>query len=145
MDRLNSLMVALLHAPALHWLVSPGLATITLEGRRSGRRFRFPVGYHDQDGAVVVLCSNAAARRWWRNFREPWPAELRIRGRTRRLVGTLLEPGSAEYAERVGRSFARARFISRNFGFQYEKTRGLTPEQLEALRGYAAVVCFRAP
>ncbi len=142
MDRLNPLVVGLLHAPLLHWLASPGLMTITLEGRRTGRRARFPVGYHDQGDAVVVLVSNASARQWWRNFRSPWPAELRLRGKRRPMTGEVLEPGSEEYRERVGRSFARAAFIPGLFEIDFDRERGLTAEQMKALGEYAAVVRF---
>ena len=137
------LVVALLHAPLLHHLASPGLMTVTLQGRRSGRRIRFPVGYHDQRDAIVVLVSNARNRQWWRNFRDPWAAQLHLRGRTREVVGELLEPGSDEYRERVGRSFRRADFIPRMFEVDFDEERGLTAEQMRALGDYAAVVRFR--
>ena len=52
-DHMNPALVRLLHMPILHWLASPGLMTISLRGRRSGKLFRFPVGYHDQTDAVV--------------------------------------------------------------------------------------------
>ncbi len=145
MDRLNPLVVGMLHAPLLHWLASPGLMTITLNGRRSGRRARFPVGYHDQGDAILVLVSNAENRQWWRNFRTPWPAELQVRGRRRRAMGELLSPGSEEYRERVGRSFRRASFIPRMFEVDFDRERGLTAEQMRALGDYAAVVRFRDP
>ncbi|MCG8588245.1 MAG: nitroreductase/quinone reductase family protein [Proteobacteria bacterium] len=143
MDRLNPLVVGLLHTPGLHHLASPGLMTVTLAGRKSGRRLRFPVGYHDQGDAVVVLVSNARNRRWWRNFRQPWPAELRLRGRTRRVLGEVLQPGSDEYRTRVGRSFRRAAFIPRMFDIDFDRRQGLTAEQMRALGDYAAVVRFQ--
>jgi hypothetical protein len=143
MDRLNPLVVAVLHAPVLHWLASPGLATITLNGRHSGRRVRFPVGYHDQRDAVLILVSNAGDRRWWRNFREPWPAELHVRGRTRQLMGEVLEAGTDVYRERVGRAFSRASFIPRMFGVDFDRDSGLTSGQMLALGEHAAVVRFR--
>ena len=143
MDQLNPLLVTLLHTPLLHWLVSPGLMTITHHGRRSGRRFRFPVGYHDQSDAVLVLIANAYSRQWWRNFEEPRPAALQVRGRTRNVIGEVLESGSAEFRERVGRSFRRADFIPRMFGIDFDRERGLTGEQMRSLGEYMAVVCFR--
>lgn len=143
LDRLNPLLVGLLHAPFVHWLASPGLMTITLKGRRTGRLACFPVGYHDQGDAVLVLVANARSRQWWRNFREPWPATLQLHGRSRKVTGQLLEPGSEEYRERVGRYFGRARFIPRIFEIDFDRERGLSAEQVRALGEYAAVVRFQ--
>jgi hypothetical protein len=142
MDRMNPLIVGVLHSPA-HWLLSPGLMTVSLDGRRTGVRRRFPVGYHDQGDAVVVLVSDAAGRNWWRNFREPWPAELRIRGRTRSVVGEALRPGSDEYRLRAEKSFRRAAFIPRMFEIEFDRQAGLSDEQLKTLGEYAAIVSFR--
>lgn len=142
MDRLNPLVVACLHAPGLHHLLSAGLATITSQGRRSGRRICFPVGYHDQGDAVLVMVSEAAHRSWWRNFREPWPATLRLRGQEREATGLVLSPDDAEYRRRVERSFARAAFIPRIFGIDFDAERGLSADQVEQLAATAAVVRF---
>lgn len=144
MDRMNPLIVGVLHTPLLHHMLSGGLMTVSTRGRRSGRALRFPVGYDDQRDAILVLCSNAPERHWWRNFREPWPAELRVRGRTLAATGELLAPGSEEYAPRVARSFARAAFIPRMFEIDFDRERGLTPADVEKLARYAAVVRFRA-
>ncbi len=151
LDRMNPVIVGLLHTPLLHWLASPGLMTISLRGRRSGGHFRFPVGYHlqpdqgsdQQSNAVLVLVADAKSRQWWRNFESPWPASLQLRGRKREMIGEMLEPGCAEYAERVGRSFRRAAFIPRIFGVDFDRERGLSDEQMKALGDVAAVVCFR--
>ena len=143
-DHMNPALVRLLHTPVLHWLASPGLMTISLRGRRSGHCFRFPVGYHDQSDAVVVLVSEAKGRRWWRNFESPWPATLQIRGSSRNVIGEVLESGSQEYAKRVGMAFARAAFIPRIFGVNFDRVRGLSHEQMKALGETAAVVGFRA-
>jgi hypothetical protein len=143
-DRLNPAVVLLLHTPILHWLASPGLMTVSLRGRRSGKTFRFPVGYHDQSDAVVVLVSEAKGRQWWRNFELPRPATLQLRGRSHSMIGEVLESGSPEYAKRVGMSFARADFIPRIFGIDFDRARGLDHEQMKALGETAAVVRFTA-
>ncbi len=142
-DSMNPALVRLLHTPILHWLASPGLMTISLRGRRSGKFFRFPVGYHDQRDAVVVLVSDAKGRQWWRNFQLPWPATLRVRGRPKEMIGDVLEPGSPEFASRVGDFFARAAFIPRMFGVEFDPAVGLSLEQMKALGETAAVVRFR--
>jgi hypothetical protein len=141
-DYMNPALVRLLHIPGLHWLASPGLMTISLRGRHSGKLFRFPVGYHDQIDAVVVLISDAKGRQWWRNFQSPWPATLRIRGGARDMIGEVLVPGTREFANRVGGFFARAAFIPRMFGVEYDPARGLSHEQMKTFGETAAVVRF---
>jgi deazaflavin-dependent oxidoreductase (nitroreductase family) len=75
----NPVVRALLRSPA-HGLVSGHLALITVTGRRSGRTYTFPVGYH-RDGDVVTIGIDWPDRkRWWRNLREPAPVEIRLRG-----------------------------------------------------------------
>jgi hypothetical protein len=143
-DYMNPAIVRLLHTPVLHWLASPGLMTISLRGRRSGDSFRFPVGYHDQLDAVVVMVSGAKGRRWWRNFESPWRATLQIRGSSRNVIGQVLDSGSHEYAERVGMAFARATFIPRIFGVDFDRARGLSQEQMKALGETIEVVRFCA-
>ncbi len=142
-DRLNPMIVGLLHTPVLHWVASVGLMTITLTGRRSGRTFRFPVGYHDQSDAVLVLVADAKGRQWWRNFESPWPASLEIRGHTREVMGEVLEAGTPEYSTRVGLSFARAAFIPAIFGIRFDRARGLTNDQIASLADTMSAVCFR--
>ncbi len=142
-DSMNLALVRLLHIPVLHWLASAGLMTISLRGRRSGRSFRFPVGYHDQSDAVIVLVSDAKGRQWWRNFESPWPATLQIRGGARDMIGEVLDPGTAEFARRVGDFFARAAFLPRIFGVEFDPTRGLGQEQMKTLGDTAAAVRFR--
>ena len=142
-DSMNPALVQLLHVPVLHWLASPGLATISLRGRRSGKFFRFPVGYHDQRDAVAVFVSDATGSQWWRDVQSPWPATLRVRGRSREMSGDVREPGSPEFASRVGGFFARAAFIPRMFGVEFGPAVGLSHEQMKALGERAAVVRFR--
>jgi deazaflavin-dependent oxidoreductase (nitroreductase family) len=86
----NPLVRALLRSPA-HGLVSSHLALITVTGRRSGRTYTFPVGYH-RDGDVVTIGIDWPDRkRWWRNLREPAPVEIRLAGARR--TGTAVARG----------------------------------------------------
>jgi deazaflavin-dependent oxidoreductase (nitroreductase family) len=78
----NPVVRAVLSSP-LHPLLSRGLALITVTGRRSGRRYTFPVGYR-QDGDQVTMNVGAPARKhWWRNLRDEDRVEVRIRGHRR--------------------------------------------------------------
>ena len=138
--RINPLMVSILHMPGLHWLVSTGLMTITVTGRRSGRVYTIPVGYQRCGNELVVLVSNARHKNWWRNYEEPRALELRLRGRRRRGVGQLVATDSKAFGEHAERTFRRLPGIARQFGVRFNNRRGLTPDQLEQLRREGAIV-----
>jgi hypothetical protein len=141
LDRMNPAIVAILRSP-FHWLASAGLMALTITGRRTGRVYTIPVGYHDVGDAIVVLVSGAANRTWWRNFRQPHPAELTLRGAPVHAVGMVLRPEDDEFRRRAEQAFARAAFIPRIFGIEFDPVAGLAPEQLRDLAAYAAVVRF---
>ena len=67
----------------LHRLLSRGLALITVTGRRSGRQYTFPVGYHQDADRVIVSVGWPERKRWWRNLRHGGRVEMRIRGKRR--------------------------------------------------------------
>lgn len=74
----NPLMKLLLRSP-LHFVVSDSLMLITFTGRKSGREYTTPVGYHEYgDGIVVFTHSN-----WWRNLQGGSEVALRIAGQRR--------------------------------------------------------------
>lgn len=141
LDRLNPLLVTILRSP-FHWLASRGLMALTITGRRSGRVYTIPVGYHDVGDAIIVMVSGAATRSWWRNFRQPHPAELTLRGKPIRATGEVLPPSSDEFRRRAEQSFSRAAFIPRIFKIDFDPSAGLRPDQVEALGAYAAIVRF---
>lgn len=78
----NPVVKALLCSP-LHPLLSRGLALITITGRRSGRRYTFPVGYQQEGERVTVDVGWPGRKDWWRNLSQPAQVEMRIRGRRR--------------------------------------------------------------
>ena len=65
----NPVVRTMLSSP-LHPLLSRGLALITVIGRRSGRRYTFPVGYRQDGDRVTVTVGAPARKRWWRNLRD---------------------------------------------------------------------------
>jgi hypothetical protein len=76
---INPIVRTLLRSPA-HGLVSGHLALITITGRRSGRTYTFPVGYHRDGDHVTIGIDWPERKRWWRNLREEAPVELRLAG-----------------------------------------------------------------
>ncbi len=136
---LNPIVAAILRS-RWHWLLSPGLMLITVTGRKSGRRYTIPVGYHEMKDAVVILVAEAPTKVWWRNYRQAGPIELRLRGKELRGRAEVLPAGSEEFRQRATASFSRARFISRIFGIDYDPESGVTDAQVKQLGEQAVIV-----
>jgi hypothetical protein len=88
---LNPVIAGVLRSPLAGLLGGMGemLALLTFTGRKTGKRYSIPVGYHRFDGEpqnVVYLVTSAP---WWKNLRAPRgasgaagaPVALRIKGR----------------------------------------------------------------
>ena len=65
---LNPIIAPVLRS-RLHWLLSPSLMLITVTGRKTGRRYTIPGGYHQVSDAIVVMVAEAPSKTWWRNYR----------------------------------------------------------------------------
>jgi deazaflavin-dependent oxidoreductase (nitroreductase family) len=137
--RLNPMVSAILQSP-LHWLLSPGLMLITVTGRKSGRRYTIPVGYHDAGDAIVVMVGEAPSKQWWRNYRTAGPIEVQVRRRWLQGQALVLPPDSLEFRERADASFRRSRLISWMFGIAYDARAGLTDAQVRQVSQRAAIV-----
>ena len=96
---------SVLRSPA-HRLLSARLLVLTYRGHRSGRSFSIPLRYAAlSNGRVVSLAVEPDRKLWWRSFADPREAELALRGRRRRVVGTL--------ATGATRHEARAAYVAR--------------------------------
>jgi len=137
--RLNPLVTWLLRSP-LHPLVSSSLLLLTFTGRRTGRRITLPLGYQRKSELVTVLASRARRKLWWRNFVEPRPVELLLRGRQRRGEARWVPGDSEEFRNAVDATFQRLPRLGRQFGITYDKGRGLTPEQWRTVAAEGALV-----
>jgi hypothetical protein len=80
---LNPILRLVLRTP-LGRLVRP-FALLELEGRRTGRRLRVPVGWYQLDSGPVVV----SPAPWRASFRGGWPATVWFHGRRQQLVGVL--------------------------------------------------------
>jgi hypothetical protein len=140
-DRTNPLMIWILKS-RVHFLLSSGLCLIEYEGRRSGKTFRLPVGYHQLDDVVVVSTSIAPERNWWRNFTAPHPARLRVKGEWHFVEGRVLTPGTDEYKNRVEEMFRRGKVVSKAMGVSFDPEVGLTDEAVAFLRDNSCVTLF---
>src|SRR5262245_60640383 len=123
-----------------HWLLSRGLTLITVTGRRTGCRYTIPVGYLETSDAVVVLVGDAPTKTWWRNYMEPGPIEMRLRGVQRFGRAVVVPPDSEQFRRTAEESFRRSRVIPRLFGIAFDPRSELTVEDAERLAQRAAIV-----
>jgi hypothetical protein len=85
----NPLVRGLLRSPA-HGLLSGRLALLSVTGRRSGRTFTFPVGYHRDGDRVTIRVASPERKRWWRNLVDAAPVEVLLAGVRRPGTGHAL-------------------------------------------------------
>ena len=139
MTRLNSLVAWVLRSP-LHLLVGGMLLLLRVTGRRTGRRYWIPVGYQRDSDTITVLVSKAPRKQWWRNYRDPGPADVLLHGRTLHGRAHVLPAESAAFQEAIDRTFRRVPGLGRQFGIRYDRRTGLTPAQCETVAANAVVV-----
>jgi F420H(2)-dependent quinone reductase len=76
----NRAVATVLRSP-FHALLSRKIELISYRGRRSGTQFDTPTQYVELDDDVVaMMVGEPTGKEWWKNFREPWPIELLVRG-----------------------------------------------------------------
>lgn len=138
-SRAKPLVAAILRSP-LHPLLSFGLMLISFEGRKTGRRYSFPVGYQQRGGTITVLASRAQRKSWWRNFREPRPVEVLVRGRRLEGLGRLLSGDTEEFRGAVEATFRRLPRLAGQFGIAYERGQPIREEQWRTIVAEGAVV-----
>ena len=61
----NDFMSWVLRSP-FHGMLSDGMMIITVTGRKTGKKFTFPVGYYRENGDLWVITSRD--RTWWKNL-----------------------------------------------------------------------------
>jgi hypothetical protein len=137
--RMNGVVDVVLRS-RFHWLLSRGLTLITVTGRRSGRRYTIPVGYLETVDAVVVLVGDAPSKTWWRNYIDPGPIEVRLRGEPRSGRAVVVPQGSEQFRRTAEEAFRRSRIIPRLFGIAFDPRRGLSVEDAARLAQRAAIV-----
>ncbi len=85
-------MAWVLRSP-FHGILSDGMALITITGRKTGRKFTFPVGYYREGEYLWVITSRD--RTWWKNLQGGAQVELLLK---RQPVTACAEPELDEKA-----------------------------------------------
>lgn len=86
-------VVLLLRSP-LHRLLSKHLLLLTVTGRKTGKRFTFPVSYAASGDLLHVV--SRRDRFWWRNLKGGAPVTVWLNGQMRRGLGTLVHSPANE-------------------------------------------------
>jgi hypothetical protein len=120
----NPVLRAVLSSP-LRRLVGPSLAVLEFSGRKTGRRYRIPVGLHTVDGSRVVFTPSG----WRLNFRGGAPVTITHRGGTVMGTGTLVEDPAVVAA---GLQQALDGSTPRRLGLRVEKGHEVTREDAVA-------------
>lgn len=82
----NDFMAWVLRSP-FHGILSNGMMLITVTGRKTGRKFTFPVGYYPEGEYLWVITSRD--RTWWRNLQGGAEVGLLLK---RKPVNAFAEP-----------------------------------------------------
>lgn len=122
----------------LHGLVSRQNLLISYRGRRTDLPHELPVRYASAAHGYVVRIGRPEAKRWWRNFSEPWPLTAIIRGTSIPAIGHDIPGDSDEGAELAVAYLGRYRGSARHQGLRVRK--GETPSRQDVRRAAAGLL-----
>lgn len=128
---INGVLAAILRSP-FHGLASKQNLLISYLGRRTGLVHELPVRYAAADRGYVVRIGRPEAKRWWRNFTEPWPLTVIVRGRSIAATGHAVGGESDEGTALAAAYFARYRGSARRQSLRVRK--GDTPSRDDVRR-----------
>jgi hypothetical protein len=132
----NRAVGRVLRSPLRRW-AGRGLVEVTYRTRSSGALVRFPAQYARVGSDVLVLPGHPERKRWWRTFRQPTHAVLRLPEGERAVIGRVVdEPDRAECLASYLRRFPSAR---RAVGLD----KGFTLADLADAAGRTVLVKFR--
>jgi hypothetical protein len=131
--KMNPWMKPLMNTP-LHWIFSSRIVLVRFRGRKSGKEFVTPVGYNLFDDCIIIALSETHNRSWWKNYRQPWPMDIKYKGRWRSGEAVWIEPGSDEYVDRFNRIFKRDPFLAKIMKIDdFDREQGLQDHQVKIL------------
>lgn len=116
MKAMNAIMSTVLRSP-FHGRVSKRLMLLELQGKKSGKRYRFPVGYMRKDANELAVLTD---RPWWKNLRGGAPVTVYLEGQKR---GGTAEPirEATEVADAIETSIRRSPRIARIYRVELDE------------------------
>ncbi len=123
----NFFIKTIVNSP-LHGLLGDSFAVITVEGRKTGRKFSTPINVKRQGDAWILV--SMRERTWWRNLRNNRPALLHVGGKRLIVHGEIVEDHAA-VAVGLSDYFRHYPAYSKYFGIQLGPDGKLDPVDLE--------------
>jgi hypothetical protein len=130
----NSMMKWAVTTPGIQAMVGQGVALLRFTGRRTGKRYIIPVGYHREGDVVKVVTKRV--RKWWRNFETLAEVELRLAGHE--YVGKAVATNSDDEALAFMTDYLETRPIdAKAFGLMKEE---ITREKISEIMPQIVVI-----
>lgn len=143
MTKLNPLIVGLLES-RLHGVASKGLMVLHITGRRSGVRYKIPVGYQCVGTEIQILISKASRKQWWRNFSDPASLQVTLRGKQLGAQCQVMDKNSEAFESLVLQTLNNLPALIKQFDLtmtaQQLKEQGLSDEQWQQVKSNAEAV-----
>jgi hypothetical protein len=141
---MNPPLRAILWSP-LHFLLDGNLIRITYTGRRSGHRFSLVTMYARFGNELIVLVEQPEKKKWWRNFHEKAPADVRLRGQRYTCVAQLLEKDLTRIVPRLEAYWSKHPSAARLYGFRRGEGGKFNGEDIARAARQAIMVVFELP
>ncbi len=91
----NVFVTAILKSP-LHRLMSRNILLLTVTGRKTGKKYTFPISYQrDDEDADWVTLFTQRRRIWWRNLIGGAEVQARVQGKERSGYAEIVETDEA--------------------------------------------------
>jgi hypothetical protein len=135
----NPLMRSLLRTP-LAGPMRKQMMVVSFTGRKSGRRYSFPLSAHQIDGDLYAI----TAARWKHNFRDGADAEVLHNGKTTAMRGELISDPAvvADLCRRAAESYGAKR-AQLMMGLKFRDDRVPTVEEFREAASRDRIVAIR--
>jgi len=141
---MNPPLRAVLWSP-LRFLLDGSLIRITYTGRRSGHRYSLVTMYARFGNELVVVVAQPEKKKWWRNFHEKAPADVRLRGQRYTCDARLLEKEPTRRIPRLEAYWSKHPSAARLYGFRRGKDGKFNGEDIAKAARQAVMVVFELP
>jgi hypothetical protein len=117
---INGFLASILRS-RFHGMASKTNLLISYRGRRTGLVHELPVRFAIGADGYVVRIGRPEAKRWWRNFTEPWPLTVIVQGRSIAAMGHVVVGERDEGTDLAAAYFTRYRGSARHQGLRIRK------------------------
>jgi NAD(P)-dependent dehydrogenase (short-subunit alcohol dehydrogenase family) len=124
---MNAALSPVLRSP-LHALADGTFMLLEFTGRRTGKRYRFPVGY-SREGDVVTIFTPWG---WWKNLRGGAPVTVWLKGQRRSGTADVVTDPAA-IAQAITPVLRRSPRIARAFGVRLDSGNQPNPDDVDLL------------